>query len=100
MTEAALPYFSRILYQKRERGSTRNPLALPTRGELDQLERCVARAQPACPWNLSTHPAVQGSTRRRQANSVDPCAGGILILLGGPTAATHGAEKLAVPVDR
>src|SRR5262249_39695211 len=54
----------------------------------------LCRAQPACPWNLPTHPSAEGSRRRRQANGVDPCPGCILILLGGPTAATHGAEKL------
>jgi hypothetical protein len=40
------------------------------------------------------------SRHRRQAKGVDPCPGSILILLGGPTAAAHGAEKLAVSVDR
>src|SRR5262249_14283924 len=33
----------------------------------------LCRAQPACPWNLPTHPSAEGSRRRRQANGVDPC---------------------------
>src|SRR5262249_42715611 len=74
-------------------------LALPAQGHTKPPHPALVLLR-SCPWNLSTHPAAQGSRRRRQTNGVDPCPGRILILLGGPTTTAHGAEKLAVPVDR
>ena len=56
------------------------------------------RAQPAClePPNAPFSNGLKASSTGQWRRSLP---GSILILLGGPTAAAHGAEKLTMPVD-
>ena len=56
------------------------------------------RAVLAMSWCPSS-PRKEGLGCGRQANGVDPCLGGILILLGRAPAAAHGTEEFAVAVD-